>query len=147
MQATANWYHNAILKIFNKEISWMNDTIRVMLVTDSYIPDKATHQYKSNIIGEATGTGYTAGGVVLGTKTATIDNATGVLTLDAADSVWVNVTLSNVKYAVIYDDSHSSDALLGYIELDLPVSPLNQNMAIEWHADGVFSITLGGGTV
>ncbi|MEN8493483.1 hypothetical protein ABFB50_00655 [Dehalococcoides sp. THU3] len=147
MQATANWYHSAILRIFNKEISWMNDTIRVMLVTDSYTPDKTTHQFKSQVIGEATGTGYTAGGVALTTKTATIDNVTGVFTLDAADSVWVNATLSNVKYAVIYDDSHSSDALLGYIELDQAVSPLNQNIAIEWHTDGVFSVTLGGGSI
>lgn len=147
MQATANWYHNAILKIFNKEISWMNDTIKVMLVTDGYTPDKIAHQYKSQVTGEATGTGYTAGGATLTNKTANIDNVTGVFTLDAADSVWVNTTLSNVKYAVIYDDSHSNDALLGYIELDVAVSPLNQNIAIEWHADGVFSITLGGGTV
>lgn len=147
MQATANWYHSAISRIFNKEVSWMNDTIRVMLVTNSYTPDKTTHQFRSHVTGEATGTGYTTGGVVLTTKTATMDNLTGVFTLDAADSVWVNTTLSNVKYAVIYDDSHASKVLLGYIELDTAVSPLNQNMAIEWHADGVFSITLGGGSV
>jgi hypothetical protein len=147
MQATANWYNNAILKIFNKEISWLNDTIRVMLVTNGYIPDKNNHQFKSQVIGEAVGTGYTAGGATLTSKTANVDNLTSVFTLDAADSVWVNTTLTNVKYAVIYDDSHTSDALLGYIELDLAVSPLNQNIAIEWHADGVFSITLGGGSV
>lgn len=146
MQATANWYHGAILRIFNKEISWMNDTIRVMLVTNAYTPDKYNHQFRSHVTGEAIGTGYTSGGVALTGKTATMDNLTATFTLDANDSVWVNTTLSNVKYAVIYDDSHSSKALLGYIELDQAVSPLNQNMAIEWHADGVFSITLGGGS-
>lgn len=142
MEATANWYNKALLKIFNKEISWLNDTIKVMLVGTAYTPDRAVHEFKSQVTNEITGTGYSAGGVALTSKTSSVDSLTGILTLDAADTVWINTTLNNFRYAVLYDDSHSSDALLGYLDLGVATSTLSQNLAIEWNAQGIFSVAI-----
>ena len=43
-------------------IDWLNDTIKVMLVTSAYTPDQDAHDFKDDITNEISGTGYTAGG-------------------------------------------------------------------------------------
>ncbi len=49
-------------------INLLSDTIRLIL-TNGYTPNKATHAKRSDITGEITGTGYTAGGPTLTSKT------------------------------------------------------------------------------
>src|SRR5260370_21192542 len=65
------------------------DTIKVMLATASYTPDQTNHQFKSSVTNEvAFGSGnYTAGGVALASKTATI--TAHVFTFDSADISWL----------------------------------------------------------
>lgn len=41
------------------------DTFKGMLVTSSYTPNKGTHAKRSDVTNEASGTGYTAGGVTV----------------------------------------------------------------------------------
>ena len=75
-----------------------------MLVTNSFTPNVDTTNFKSNVTGEASGSGYTAGGVTV-TATASVDNATdkGVLTIGAAS--FGTITVSNVRYYIYYFDS------------------------------------------
>ncbi len=47
---------------------YLSDTIKLML-TDGYTPDYDSHAVKTDVTGEVTGTGYTAGGAALTTKT------------------------------------------------------------------------------
>jgi len=68
---TIYWYASAILKAMNKEIDFDSDDIKVMLTTSSYAEDLETHDYKNDVTNEITGTGYTAGGAALTSKTAT----------------------------------------------------------------------------
>jgi len=42
-----------------------------MLTTSSYSPAKDTHDFKDYVTNEVTGTGYSAGGATLGSKTLT----------------------------------------------------------------------------
>lgn len=65
-------YANAFLKVFNKEIDWDSDTIKLMLLTSSHTPNLDTHAYKSDLTNEVSGTGYTAGGATLASKTQTV---------------------------------------------------------------------------
>lgn len=53
------------------EIVYASDTIKAMVCSSSYTPDPLTHRYKSSVTNEVTGTGYTAGGATLASKTAT----------------------------------------------------------------------------
>lgn len=137
-------YGNLVLKAFNKEVDWDSDTIKVMLTTSAYTPNQDTHVYKSDVTNEVTGTGYTAGGQALTSKTATYDSATNVTVFDAADTTWANSTIT-ARYAVIYDDAGASDAskvLLGYVDFGSDQSSTNGNFAITWDATGIFRATV-----
>lgn len=142
MAVTAKMYGQTMMKALNKEIDWDTDTIKVMLCTSTYVPDQDAHVYKDvSVTGEATGTGYTAGGATLGTKTITYDAATNKITLDAADVTWASSTIT-ARYAVIYDDTPASNKpLLGYVDFGADQSSSSGNFTITWDAAGIFTIT------
>lgn len=66
MAVTGSFYRSVFAKAFNKEINFNSDSIQLMLCTSSYAYDLDAHVYKSSVTNEVTGTGYTAGGAVLG---------------------------------------------------------------------------------
>lgn len=140
MAVSAHMYANAPLKALNKEIDYDTDTIKVMLCTSSYTPNQNTHIYKSSITNEVTGTGYTAGGATLGTKTIT--EATLVVTLDAADTTWTSSTIT-ARYAVVYDSTgtDSTSALLMYVDFGADVISSGGTFTITWDALGLMTAT------
>lgn len=142
MAVTAKMYGQALLKALNKEINWSSDTIKVMLCTSAYTPDQDAHVYKDvSVTSEVTGTGYTAGGVALTTKTIGYTAATNVIKLDADDVTWATSTIT-ARYAVIYDDSPASNKpLLGYVDFGVDQSSSAGNFTITWDAAGLFTIT------
>lgn len=71
MAVTQRWFGLALAKILNKEIDFDTDTIKIMLTTSAYTPDFDAHDYKNDVSNEVSGTGYSAGGATLGSKTAT----------------------------------------------------------------------------
>lgn len=138
-------YGQMLAKALNKEVDFDSDTIKVMLTTSSYTPNQDTHAYKSDVTNEVTGTGYTAGGATLASKTLTYDAASNVIVLDAADVTWASSTVT-ARYAVIYDDTPATDAtkpLLGYVDFGSDQSSTNGNFTITWDATGIFRITVG----
>lgn len=143
MAVTAKWYGQALLKALNKEINWSSDTIKVMLCTSTYVPDQDNHIYKDiSVTNEVTGTGYTAGGVTLASKTITYTGATNIIALDAADVTWASSTIT-ARYAVIYDDSPASNKpLLGYVDFGADQSSSSGNFTITWDANGILKITV-----
>jgi len=53
---------NSFLERLNAgEIDFGDDTIKVMLSTESYVPDQDTHEFRDDVTNEVAGTGYTAG--------------------------------------------------------------------------------------
>lgn len=144
MAVTAKMYGQTLLKALNKEIDFSADTIKVMLTTSLYVPDQDAHDYKNDVTNEVTGTGYTAGGVALTTKTETYDAATNKIKLDADNVSWANSTIT-ARYAVIYDDTPATDAakpLLGYVDFGQDESSSNGTFEIQWNAAGIFEITV-----
>lgn len=145
MAVTAKWYSNAMLTAFNKEWDFDTDTIKVLLTTSSYTPTQSTDKYKDAVsaIGtnEVSGAGYTTGGATLGTKTNT--NSSLTTTLDAADVTWSTSTITNARYAVIYDDSPASNKpLLAYIDFGANQSTSASDFQIIWNASGIASVTV-----
>lgn len=138
-------YGNFLAKALNKEVDWDSDTIKVALLTSSYTPNQDTHDYFDDVSAyEVSGTGYSAGGQTLGSKTVTYDSANNVIVLDAADVTWSSSTIT-ARYAVVYDDSGAtaaSKALIGYVDFSSDQSSTNGNFTITWDATGIVRITV-----
>lgn len=137
-------YGNFLLKALNKEVDFDTDTIKVALLTSSYTPDQDAHDYFNDVSTyEVSGTGYTAGGNTLASKTATYDSATNVIILDAADTTWASSTIT-ARYAVIYDSTgtSSTSALIGYVDFGSDQASTNGNFTITWDATGIVRITV-----
>jgi len=134
-----------LAKALNKEVDWDSDSIKVGLLSSSYTPNQDTHDYYDDVnTYEVSGTGYTAGGQTLGSKTVTYDSANNVIILDAADTTWSSSTIT-ARYAVIYDDSgatNASKALIGYVDFGSDQSSTNGNFTITWDATGIVRITV-----
>ncbi|SNS58470.1 hypothetical protein [Rhodococcoides kyotonense] len=130
-------YGLALQSLAAKEINLASDTLKVMLCTASYTPNRDTHRYKSSVTNEVSGTGYTAGGATLGSVTVTYDATLHRLVLKAADTVWSGSTIANARYAVIYDSTPSTDAtrpLLGYVDFGENLSSTSAPFTIVWDA-------------
>jgi len=137
-------YGNFLLKALNKEVDFDTDTIKVALLTSSYTPNQDTHDYFNDVSTyEVTGTGYTAGGITLASKTATYDSGTNVIVLDAADVTWSSSTIT-ARYAVVYDSTgtSSTSALIGYVDFGSDQSSTNGNFTITWDSTGIVRITV-----
>lgn len=141
MAVTGKLYSNVHKKLANKEIDLDTDTIKVALCTSTYTPNQNTHDYFDDITNEVSGTGYTAGGATLGTKTVNVSTTT--FTFDAADTVWSTATIT-ARYAIVYcsTGTASTSALIGYIDFGADVSSTAANFTITWNASGIFSQTV-----
>lgn len=152
--ATAYMYGSFLIKALNKEIDWDSDTINVALVTSSYTPDQDAHDYWDDVVAnEVSGTGYTANGATLASKTpltmsafptGAYVSASNKIRLDAADVTWSSSTIT-ARYAVIYDRTPGTDGtrpLLGYVDFGSNQSSSNGNFTLTWDANGIFEITV-----
>lgn len=142
MAVSAKWYGNAFKAAFNKEVDWDTDTIKVALCTSTYTPDQDAHDYFNDITNEVTGTGYTAGGATLTSKTSTYTGASNTLSLDAADTSWAASTIT-ARYAVIYvsTGTAATSPLLGYVDFDGDISSTAGAFTITWDAAGILTTT------
>lgn len=144
MSVTALLYGSFPAKLANKEINYLSDTIKVALVTSAYTPAQDTHAYFSDITNEVTGTGYTAGGATLGSKTVTYTAGTNTQAFDAADTAWTTATIT-ARYAIIYDatpGTAATDPLIGYVDFGADVTSTAGTFTIVWDAAGLFSIAV-----
>jgi|SRR6185436_2337244 len=91
MAATFTFYGNGRKKMWDGSIDLDTDTLKIALCTSSYTPAGDTHDFFDDVTNElSAGSGYTAGGATLGSKT---------LTLTAADS-WATAWAASTAYAV-----------------------------------------------
>lgn len=140
MAVTAKLYGLFLKSLANKEIDLDTDTLKVMLCTSSYSPNQDTHQYKSSVTNEVSGTGYTAGGKTLTGVTVTYDTGTNTLTLDADDVTWSSSTIT-ARYAVFYDDTATDDPLIAYWDLGQDEVSSSGNFTLTISGSGIATIT------
>ena len=137
-------YSKFMDSVLKGKVNVGSDSFKVMITTDAYTPDQAGHQYKSDITNEASGTGYTAGGQTAAlTANVTTSGGFYVWTIDIADQSWDPVTLTNARYAVLYDSTPSTDAtrpLLACLDFGENKSPAAGTFIITWDAAGVIQI-------
>ena len=143
MAITHKIYRGFFESLFNKEIDLDSDTLKVMLVTEAYTPDQATHRYKNQVTGEASGPGYTAGGVTLaGPPSITTSGLT--VGLDSDDIAWPSSTISG-RYLVFYDATPATDAqrpLISVVDFGETVSTTSGTFQAVWNSLGILSVTV-----
>ena len=115
------------------------DRFKVMLVTSSYTPNFGTHDFKSDVTNEVSGTGYDAGGKSL--TSVTLTQSGGTITFDAADLTWASSTIT-ARGAVVYDDSLTNDPLICYIDFGADKSSSAGDFVLSFNASGIFTLDL-----
>lgn len=144
MAITAKLYGSLFLQAFNEEHDLLDDTLKVMLTTSGYTPAQDTDDYKNDVTNEVSGTGYSAGGATLGSKTLTYTALTNKTVLDAADVQWPSSTIT-ARTAVIYNatggGADASRGLIGYQQSDADIISSGGNFDLVWHASGIMEIT------
>ena len=115
------------------------DRFKAMLVTSSYTPNFGTHDFKSDVTNEVSGTGYDAGGKSL--TSVTLTQSGGTITFDAADLTWASSTIT-ARGAVVYDDSLTNDPLIAYIDFGADKSSSAGDFVLSFNASGIFTLDL-----
>jgi hypothetical protein len=141
---SASWFDEALNGLVSttaaRRFDWTGgDTTKVALTTSTYSISKTTHAFFSSVTNEVSGTGYTAGGATLGSKTRTLDTASDEVRLDAADVSWTTASFT-ARYAIIYNDTagaSSTDPLLGYVDFGGDETVASGTFQITWAATGV----------
>ena len=93
-------------EILDEQHDLVADTIKIALYTSSASLGAGTTAYSTT--NEITGTGYTAGGVALGSKTVATSGTTAYF--DSADPSWTSASFT-ANGALIYNDTNSDKAI------------------------------------
>ena len=127
-------------KVFtmNGAIDWDTDTIHAILVTSSYTPNIDTHDYRNDITNEVSGTGYTAGGQALVSKSVTIDTTNDRAVFDSNDPQWTTATITAraVVLAKIRGGANTADELAGYWDFGSDITSTAGTFTIAVNAGG-----------
>lgn len=136
MAITTTAYGNAALGFAKGEIDFDTAVVKVMLVASTYTPNANTHVYKSDVTGEVTGAGYTAGGVTVASLTSAYDAANFRAEVDGADVTWTALA-TTFRYAVMYVDTGTATTsrLLQYIDFGADQT-VNGDTTLQWSAEG-----------
>lgn len=143
------WYGNAGLGMVSttaaRRFDWVTDTIKVALTTSTYAVSQDNDDFYSDVTNElATATGYTSGGVTLGTKSTVYDSASNTNRLIAASASWTFSASKTMRYAVIYKDTGvaATSPLLGYVDFGSDQTS-SGTFTINWDAtDGVLRMVV-----
>lgn len=134
--------YGSILSGASPNIDYLSDTIKCALATSSYTPDMDAHDFFNDITNEVSGTGYTAGGATLTTKTLGITGGTNTIKFDADDVSWTTATFS-AAYGIIYDSTPGTAAtnpLLWLVDFGGTQTVTAGTFSIVFNAAGIYTI-------
>lgn len=126
-------YDNFMKFALEGAVLCVSDTFYVLLVTDSYTPAKATHDYRNDVTNEVTGTGYSSGGKAV-TVTVTLDTTNHRYDIDFADTSWTTSTIT-ARGCVIYKHrggASSADELVCAITFGSDISTTGGTFLIDF---------------
>lgn len=149
-------YNEAKRKFLDGTLDLTSDTIKVMLVTSSYVAN-ADHLYVDEagandpIDHELTGTGYVAGHGNSGRKTLanksfSTDTANDRGEFDnTVDTVWSSINAGTAAAAIIHREGTTDDTdalLIAYIDSGgFPVVTNGGDLTVAWNAEGILQIS------
>lgn len=115
------------------------DTIYGILVNDTFVFDPDTDKYQSDITGEVSGAGYTAGGFEIPDITVTQDDTNDLAYVDAP-----NVTLEDANFTaravvlVKHTGTASTSVIIGYFDFGANKTASDGDFTIVWPSSGIF---------
>lgn len=135
-------YNKAKKKFLTAGIDIDTDTIKCMLVTASYTPNATTHEFKSDVTNEITGTGYTAGGVTLASVAVNEDTGTPEVEVTCTDPTWTSATFT-ARGAVIYKDTGvaGTSPVICYLDFGGDQSVTSGTFTIDFGTEGFYKLT------
>lgn len=89
MPATFSFYLSGRKKLWDGSVDLDGDTLKIALTTSSYSYSLDSHDFFDDVTNEVTGTGYTAGGATLASKTLTATAANSWSVVWAAATAYV----------------------------------------------------------
>jgi hypothetical protein len=108
MAVTATFYDSFLRDVTEGDIDMNSNTFKAMLLTSSYTPNFTTHDNRDDLTNEATGTGYSAGGVTVAV-TANLNTTSHQMEYTFADAVWTSSTIT-ARYLAIYKSTGTASA-------------------------------------
>ena len=133
------FYDNGKKNLWNGAVNLATGPVKCMLVDNTYAPGAtSTHEFKSDVTGEITGTGYTAGGMTLSGLSVTADTTNHRGKFTAANPVWSSATFTAYG-AVLYKDSGTAatSQLIGYLDFGGAKSCSGGSFTIQWDPAGI----------
>lgn len=121
---------------------WQANPLKVALLGAAYTPNPDTHKVWTDVSPYeiAAAGGYTAGGMLLASKTVNYDAALDRTNLVAADSEWGPGASFTANYAVIYDSSGALP-LWSLVDFEGPKAVSSGRFTIDWAAVGLLFVT------
>ena len=139
--AAGSWtfYNDFKEHLAKADVDCNSDTFKCVLTTSSYTP-AATHSTISDITNECADSDYSRQTLA----SVTVTETGGTVTFDSDDISFGSSVSITAKYAVIFDDTHASDALMCYVDLDTgggSVSSTNSTFQITINASGIWTLS------
>lgn len=114
------------------------DTFNVLLVASDIASNLNVYDFRNDVT-EVTGTNYSAGGVVLASKTVTASS--GTITFDAADTTFSNVTIAAIRGSVIYKvvGTAATDPVALWHDFGAQAVTA-ADFVVQWNASGILTL-------
>ncbi len=116
---------------------------KVGLVLDGYTPNFDTHDFHADLTNEHAGGNYVKEALI----TTEITLSSGVITFDAADTVFDNaaandVTITDAMAAVVWTEVGTSgtDQLIGLWDFTSTAASTNSTFTVQWNGSGLWTL-------
>jgi len=118
-------------------------TYRMSLHTSSLIPDEDTHKNFSDLTDEVSGTGYVAGGDDIGDPELTQDDELNQIVVDWDDYTFSNLTVAEIRYAAIYEDTGNggTSTIIAILDFGQNEASSAADFIVKINAHGVLNVT------
>lgn len=128
--------------LLNGTLDFVNDTIKVALLTNAHTTDVDAQEFWVDILAnEVVGTGYVAGGIALASKTVTEDDVDNEGVFDAEDVSWPASSLT-ARYIALYKDTGdtATSPIIAIMDLQSDQTSLANDFTIQWNAEGILTL-------
>lgn len=138
--AVFNYFKQQVLAGAHNMASGGN-TFKVILATGWSPTIDGTINYATfSGVTEESGTGYNVGGETLGSQALTQDDTNDLCKWDGADVTWTGLDIGTPGHAIIYNDTHASDAAVAYWTLGTTATN-GGNYTLAWNASGILTLS------
>lgn len=145
MAVTPKAYGLFLQSLWEGRVNLASNPLMCMLVGPEYVPNQNTHKFRSVVIDEIQGSGYTAGGKQVTGIQLGYTAATRTLKISGSNLVWPGVTFQDARYGVLYVGGPvaiSQQPLVAYVDFGEDVDRTDTPMTINWPAGGIMTMAV-----